>query len=228
MTKKHNVVQGIIFDLDGLMVDSERLGVLAWQRFLAPHRFAFTADHYRYTIGRSSAESVDYVLKLTGLDLAPEVLSRGFWDALLTIIGEQLEPMPGLLPFLEELKERGLALGVASNSPIVYVRRAMVKVGIADYFACVFGSDLVANPKPAPDVYLAVVQCLGLEPISCLALEDSPSGVQAAQAARIRCLFIPNPDFSESDIAEVDAPRYPSLSACHEALDDILFHGRQV
>jgi HAD superfamily hydrolase (TIGR01509 family) len=223
--ESNHTIQGVIFDLDGLMVDSEPLAMLAWQQFLVDYGFEMTEEQYKHTIGMSDEETSHYILDLTGISYDPQALAREHRRLTAMNIDEALEPKPGLLPLLETLQGRGYPMAVASNSPVAHVRQAIAKVGIVGYFACVISAEHVTQPKPAPDVYLEAARCLGLDPRRCLALEDSPAGVQAAQAAGMRCLFIPSPDFSKSDIAAVDAPVFASLSACHEALDEILADG---
>jgi len=212
---------GIIFDLDGLMINTEPLSLEAWQRCLAPYGARLTEQQYQDLIGQGHDDSIRYVIQQTGVARAYEALDRSFWEQLALLVDERLEPMPGLLPLLYELAGRGYLLGLASNSPIGHVRRATAKIGVTEYFTCMIGADQVERDKPAPDVYLQVARCLGLPPASCLAFEDSPTGVQAALAAGMRCVFIPNPDIEAPSLDGVEAV-FHSLSALHDALDEVM------
>jgi HAD superfamily hydrolase (TIGR01509 family) len=131
-------------------------------------------------------------------------------------------PMPGLLPLIEELAGRGITLGVASNSPTAYVQEVLRQIGVEPYLAAAVGSDEVARPKPAPDVYLRCARLIGVAPEGCLAFEDSPTGVAAAVAAGAYCVLIPNPHLIPSDVSHVEVEVFASLAECHAALDDIL------
>ncbi len=127
----------------------------------------------------------------------------------------------GLLPLLEDLRGRGYRLGVASNSPWKHIVSTTRRLGIAGHFASMVGADQVARPKPAPDVYLHAARGLGLAPTACLAAEDSPSGVEAAYAAGMACVFIPNRDLPATNHVVAQAV-YPSLTAWHADLDRLL------
>jgi HAD superfamily hydrolase (TIGR01509 family) len=217
------MIRAAIFDLDGLMVDSEPLGLQAWQRCLKPAGVSLTDAQYRHLIGMGHAESVQYVLEQTGAALTFAALDRGFWEHFLEVIAEnELGPAAGLLPLLDDLRARGFALGVASNSPTAYVRSVIERIGVSERFEAVVGADEVQHAKPAPDVYLEVARRLGVAPSRCLAFEDSLSGRQAAQAAGMPCVLVPNPDLHLTPDLAGGARVAASLKACHTALDEIL------
>jgi HAD superfamily hydrolase (TIGR01509 family) len=219
MGDTHREIRGVIFDLDGLMIDSEPLSMEAWQQCLAPHGARLTVDQYRRLIGGSHLNTAREIGELTGLD--PETLTGGFWERLLGLIEERGKTMEGLVPLLDELTARGYPLGVASNGPSDYVRRATKTLGIDKYFVCVFGLDDVPNGKPAPDVFLKAASCIGVPPEACLALEDSNTGARAAVAAGMRTIFVPDPEWELPGPAGVHA-EFPSLSAFHTELDEML------
>jgi HAD superfamily hydrolase (TIGR01509 family) len=213
-------IQGVIFDLDGLMIRSEPLALEAWQRSLAPYGARMEDDEYRSLIGLNQKASVRQVILSHHLRTSPKDLDREFWSHMLALV-EKAEVMPGLFDLLQEIRRRGLPLGVASNSLLEYVLKACVGHGLADYFVCIAAVDQVAHGKPAPDVYLAAARGLGLSAEACLAVEDSPSGVRAAVAAGMRCVFIPNPDLPSSSPNGAIAV-YPSLLDWHDDLDRLL------
>ncbi|GAB4481640.1 MAG: HAD family phosphatase [Anaerolineae bacterium] len=216
-------VQAVVFDMDGLMVDSEPLALEAWQRSLAPFGARLTDHQYRCLIGIGHADSVRRVLAHTGAPLTYEELDERFWQHLFALAETaDLRPMPGLLPLLDDLQSRGFPLGIASNSPTEYVHRLMGRIGVAGRFTSLVGADQVQQPKPAPDVYLEAARRLGVEPSRCLAFEDSPSGRRAAQAAGMRCVFVPNYELGMAPAPDASAGVYPSLEACRSALEDIL------
>jgi HAD superfamily hydrolase (TIGR01509 family) len=219
MGNTHREIRGVVFDLDGLMIDSEPLALEAWQQCLAPHGASLTVDQYRRLIGGSHLNAARAVGEWTGLN--PETVVDGYWERLLGLIEERGKTMEGLVPLLDDLTARGYPLGVASNGPSDYVRRATKILDIAKHFECVFGIDDVPNGKPAPDVYLKAARCMGVPPEACLALEDSNTGAQAAIAAGMRTIFVPDPELGLPGPAEVHA-EYPSLSAFHAELDEML------
>lgn len=219
--------RGAIFDLDGLMIDSEPLALQALQLSLTPFGVKITPEQYRYLIGLSRHEVLDYILVQTGISVSREELDRIFTTNLFSILdSDQLQLMPGLLPLLDELAARQFRLGIASNSSVRHVRITTARVGIAHRFACMVSAEEVARGKPAPDVYLEAARRLGVEPAQCLAFEDSLSGVQAVQAAGMYCVFIPNPDLELAQLGvsfnNGNGEVFSSLSDCHIALDSVL------
>jgi HAD superfamily hydrolase (TIGR01509 family) len=218
------LIKGVIFDLDGIMIDSEPLAFQAWQLCLRPYGARLTWEQNRHLIGLDHEASLSYIIKLTGLTAVYETLNKGFWPQLLTLIEDiALTPLPGLLPLLDELDERKCLMGIGSNSPSSYVQKITTKLGIKERFTCMVGADQVAEGKPAPDVYLEVARCLRLAPASCLVLEDSPTGTRAALSAGMHCVLISN---TEVDVSEIEGASaiFPSLIEFHSVLDEVLFN----
>lgn len=216
-------VQAIIFDLDGLMINSEDLAPEAWDLTLVGKGAVLSREHYEKLVGASHEETIAYVIEQTGLELEADQLDRRFWSVLLERIEVEGEPMPGLLELLEALAERGYRLAVASNSPADYVRQALSILGLDYYFSdCVFSADQVARPKPAPDVYLRAAECLSVPPERCLVFEDSLAGVQAATAAGMRCIMVPTVEGHVAQIANASTTILTSLEDCLPRLDDLL------
>lgn len=218
-------IDGIIFDLDGLMIDSEGLHFEAWLALLAGHHATLTDDDYQTMIGMDSLVCAHYVLDRTGAPGTPEQLLERRWGIAIGLLQQGIEPAPGLLDLLVELERRQIALAVASNSPLAYTRQALIAIGLADRFSCVLTADQVAEGKPAPDVYRAAATCLGIAPERCLALEDSPIGMQAALAAGMHCIAVPNIAFDhDSDFDGADAV-FASLPELSAQLDHVLDGG---
>ena len=205
------MIQAAIFDLDGLMVDSEPISHQAWLQVLAPYGAGLSEQQYQRLIGIHLERSSAIVAQWTGVPLTPPMLAERHDETILNLFAAGLEPMPGLLALIEALQGHGLALGVASNSLTHYVEQALQAVGLRAHFGSLVGVDQVANGKPAPDVFLAAAAGLGVAPERCLAFEDSPIGAQAAVAAGMRCLAIPSAALVDLDFSVASA-RYDSLA----------------
>ncbi len=219
---RHDVmIKAVVLDLDGLMVYSEDIAFDAWQRTLAPYGGTMSEEMYRLLIGTSQKASIEHVISQTGIEAAPEDLDDRFWAALVDLTDRGVRPMPGVHRLVAHLRSRGLRLGVASNSVTAYVRKALKQVDLLLLFDFVAGVDQVTEGKPAPDLYLRVAHKLACSPQECLAVEDSPSGVQAAVSAHMTCVLIPNPDLT---ISGDYGARYvfPSLIDLDRNLDDVL------
>src|SRR5919206_206185 len=109
-------------------------------------------------------------------------------------------PMPGVLDLLDALRDHGIPLGLATNSGREFATRALRAAGLLERYAAVVSAEDVERPKPAPDVYLAAAAALGAEPVDCVALEDSETGVTAARAAGMTVVGVPS--FPGIDLAD--------------------------
>lgn len=112
--------------------------------------------------------------------------------------------LPGVVEHLEAAKSIGLKLGVASSSTRDWVRGHLARLGILERFDCLRCRDDVANAKPDPDLYIAVLECLGVLASEAIAVEDSPNGVMAAKRAGLRCVAIPNSITARLDLGQAD------------------------
>jgi beta-phosphoglucomutase-like phosphatase (HAD superfamily) len=118
------------------------------------------------------------------------------------ILAQQV--LPGILQCIDDAGVLGLKLGVASSSTRDWVSGHLERLGILSRFDCVRCRDDVNNAKPAPDLYLAVLDCLGVSPSDAVAIEDSPNGVMAAKQAGMRCVAIPNSITATLDLSQAD------------------------
>ena len=182
----------VIFDNDGLTLDTEQAWTRAERTLFARHGSVFTDDHKRDLLGSArevAAAKLERMLALPG---------RGFalMDELHDLVMDELDhgapPMPGALELVAALRERGVPVGLASNSPRVFVDRALLASGMAGAFDVTVAGDEVAHPKPAPDGYLAAAGALDADPAACIALEDSRTGVAAAKGAGMFVIGIPS------------------------------------
>lgn len=181
----------VVFDLDGLLVDSEPVQQESFNVVLARYGVHLDDEEFRPLVGRSTRENFAFLKERYGIGesiadlLARKVLA---YDAL---IG-RMRPMPGAVRLVRDLAAAGVRMAVASSSPGQVVRRSLAAAGFDGGLGIVVGGDEVARTKPAPDVYLRAVEVLGLAAGSCVAVEDSEAGVEAAVRAGLRCVAVPN------------------------------------
>lgn len=183
----------IIFDLDGLLIDSERIALE--QFLLTAEEFGIEIDQtvYMQCIG-TNARRVDEILS-TALSHQTEYLSfKAAWrDRYKSLIERQEIPLKaGAIEILKDIKSRqqSIALATSTETPQAIIKLA--NAGISDYFNAVIGGDQVARSKPAPDIYLKAAQEFKVNPEKCLALEDSENGVNAAINAGMKVIQIPD------------------------------------
>jgi HAD superfamily hydrolase (TIGR01509 family) len=183
----------VIFDCDGLLVDSET----AWSRAEATlyerHGIVFTLEHKRELLGTSGPMAIATLERHLEL---PEGEGGKLLSELNVLALEEIErdapALPGAVELVAALNEAGVAIGVASNSPHVLVDASLRGAGLQDAFGAVVSAQDVAHGKPAPDVYLEACRRLGADPAQSIALEDSPTGVEAARAAGLHVIGVPS------------------------------------
>lgn len=196
--------RAVIFDMDGLLLDTETLWHEAETELFERHGGEFTWDDKMTVIGTSFAFTSDYFAGRLGRP--PEqgpALVREMVELMHQRVKHQVDARPGALELVERLQALdGVRLGLASNSPRFLLDDALATAGLTDAFEVTVSSDDVEHPKPAPDIYLLACERLGVESAEALALEDSPSGIAAAKAAGLTCIAVPQ--FAETDVAAAD------------------------
>jgi HAD superfamily hydrolase (TIGR01509 family) len=196
--------RAVIFDMDGLLLDTETLWHEAETELFERHGGEFTWDDKMAVIGTSFAFTADYFADRLGLprDEGPRLVEEMI-QLMHERVKRQVDARPGAIELVERLRELdGVRLGLASNSPRFLVDDALSTAGLTDAFEITVSSDDVEHSKPAPDIYLLACERLGVEPSEALALEDSASGVAAAKAAGLTCIAVPQ--FAETDVAAAD------------------------
>jgi HAD superfamily hydrolase (TIGR01509 family) len=183
----------VVFDNDGLLLDTESVWTRAEQDLFARRGTEFTPGDKRELVG-TSAEIAGGVLerRLGEPGRAAELIEE--LNALVVAELEHgVEAMLGARELLTALRRRGTPIGLVSNSPLVFVNRSLQLAGFEDLFDVVLSAHEVAAPKPAPDPYLEACRRLGVEPgPAVVALEDSPTGVAAARAAGLTVIGVPS------------------------------------
>ncbi len=211
-------VRALIFDFDGLLVDTETSALRAWERVLAPYDVVLPLRLWHSVIGTQSSTAVllAHVEERLG-PLDREALLAGWWaEHLATVAVEPLRA--GVADYLGTAEGLGLRLAVASGATADWVAGHLHRLGVHHLFAAVSTVD-GRRPKPAPDVYLAALEALGVGPDEAVAFEDSPHGVAAARAAGVRCVAVPNGVTAALAFAQADLV-LPSFTAI--ALPDLL------
>jgi HAD superfamily hydrolase (TIGR01509 family) len=181
----------IVFDNDGLLLDTEEAWTRAETELFTRHGATFTFDHKRDLIGTShtiAAGKLELMLGRPGQGLA---LMDELHQLVMAEAEHGVEPRPGAVALVDGLLAAGIPVAVASNSPRAFLDRVLRTAGMAERFAVTVAGDEVANPKPAPDIYLEACRRLGADPTKSVGLEDSPTGAQAAKAAGLTVIGVP-------------------------------------
>ena len=183
--------QAVLFDMDGLMLDSERVITDCHARAAAACGHDLPDDYWLQMVGTGDAVCRALLVERLGEAAADQVLERS--DAFyMERVDAGIPHRPGIIALLEWLRERGVPRAVATSTRNPLASHKLRQAGLAGYFEVVCTASDVAQPKPAPDVYLLAARRLGVEPARCLVLEDSPTGVRAALAAGMTPIQIPD------------------------------------
>lgn len=190
-------MHGVVFDLDGTLVDNMALHAEAFAAFVARHGLPPLDETMRARL--DGKRNSDIFPELFGRALPHELL-REYAAEKETLYRDlsrgRLRPAPGLERLLAHLLARGIPMAIATSGPAENVRHTLAETALAERLAVVVRGDEVPRGKPHPDIFLAAAERIGVAPAECLAFEDAPSGVAAARAAGMRCVALTT-SFSE-------------------------------
>jgi HAD superfamily hydrolase (TIGR01509 family) len=188
-----NLPAAVVFDNDGLLLDTESVWTRAEQDLFARRGLEFTATDKRELVGTSAAIAGGVLERRLGEPGRAAELIEELNVLVVAELEHGVEAMIGARQLLTRLRERGTPIGLVSNSPLAFVLRSIEIAGFDDQFDVVLSAHEVAAPKPAPDPYLEACRRLGVEPgPDVVALEDSPTGVAAARAAGLTVIGVPS------------------------------------
>ncbi len=194
------MIEAVVFDLDGVLLDSEQVWDGVRQQLTKEHGGRWQGRAHVEMMGMSSVEWSRYMHDELGVPDAPEEISAEVVRRLEDVYRERLPLIDGAREAVERLAA-SWPLGLASSSNRELIDLVLELSRLARFFRVTVSSEEVARGKPAPDVYLEATRRLGVPPDRCAAVEDSRNGIRAAQAAGMRVVAIPNPHFPPGDAA---------------------------
>jgi HAD superfamily hydrolase (TIGR01509 family) len=185
------VLQAVLFDMDGLLVDSERLWYDTEAEVMAGLGGTWSPEHQEPLVGGSIGRTVDYMLALTGPVEDPGVVARRLLDGMADRLRANVPMMPGAKELLDEVREAGVPSALVSSTNRDLMEYALDGIG-RDRLTVTVAGDEVTHTKPHPEPYLTAARLLGADPRRCVALEDSPNGVASAEAAGCQTVAVPS------------------------------------
>jgi HAD superfamily hydrolase (TIGR01509 family) len=188
------MIEAVVFDLDGVLVDSEPVWEQVRRQFVAEHGGHWAPDAQQRLMGMSTGEWARYLGGELGVDLPPETIAAQVTGQMQARYRDRVPLLPGAAEAVRRLAARW-PLGLASSSPPVLIGAVLDGAGLRDCFVVTMSTEQVAHGKPAPDIYLAVTRELGLRPYRCAAVEDSANGLRSAAAAGLRVIAVPHPRY---------------------------------
>jgi beta-phosphoglucomutase len=212
-------LQGVIFDMDGVLVLSEPIIAEAAIRMFAEKGYELHPEDFRPFIGTGEDRFIGGPAEARGIVLDPEKDKARTYALYLELIKGRLEPLPGVRDFIDLCRERRLKIAVASSADSIKVEGNLEEIGIppSTFDAVVTGSDVV-HKKPSPEIFQEAARRLGLDPSSCLVVEDAIAGVAAAKHAGARCLAL-STSFTRDKLADADWVVADLSAAPREVLD---------
>lgn len=199
-----NQFSAVIFDLDGLLVDSEPVQLEAWTVYLRRFNEELTPKLRASMYGRRLVDTSQTVVETLDLPVDAAEVARERDAIFLQMVPGAVFPMPGARELVTELRNRGTPIALATSGHRRYVDLVLESAGLAGMFTVEVTGEMVEHGKPAPDTFLRAARELDLPPETCLVLEDSPNGVRAAKAAGMTCFAIPGPEGRRADYADAD------------------------
>lgn len=197
-------IDAVIFDLDGLLIDSEPLQIRAWRDYLDTHGATLTDELLARMYGLRLADSARVVVEMLELDVTEDVVARDRDAIFLATVPGNIEAQPGAIEIVTTLHEQGVPIALATSGHRRYVDLALESAGIPSLFTVEVTGDLVTRGKPDPETFLTAASLMEIAPERCLVLEDAPNGVRAAKAAGMTCIAIPNADTAALDLSMAD------------------------
>jgi HAD superfamily hydrolase (TIGR01509 family) len=221
VSNSEQVPSAVIFDMDGVLLDSEPLHFAALNEILGREGFSLSETDNEHILGTTLEGTFLYLTSAFTLSQAPSAYHDVYNETILRVLAQPLDPTPGAVNLLERLEAAGVRLALASSSQRQWVEATLCSLGIERFFEVVVTGSDVEEGKPDPTIYRLAAQRLGLTPDSCVAIEDAPKGIQSAKRAGMRVIALVTPYTQHLDISAADA----AIHALFEAEDIILGTG---
>lgn len=185
-------MKAIIFDMDGVLINSQPLHFEAEKRAIAHFGYNITYEELKFYLGWNEEAFWKHVKARYMISATIEELKSVERPMLEELLKKELKPNKNLQELLERLKSKGLKLAVASSAPKKWVIMTLEGLGITKFFDAAVSGEEVKKSKPAPDIFLAAARQIGIDPKNCAVIEDAPDGITAANAAGIYSIVIKN------------------------------------
>jgi putative hydrolase of the HAD superfamily len=213
------MIKGLIFDFDGLILDTETPAYEAWREVFHRHNCTLEWSRYQLCIGSDtkSYSPLTDLENLLGHPVDRKLIQEQQKEYAIRLVAEQ-SILPGVLETIQQARQRGLKIALASSSEYWWIESNFNRLGLWEYFDCIRTSEDVAHVKPSPELFLSAANCLELNPSETIVFEDSHNGILAAKAAGMFCVAIPNAvtvdlnlDGADISLSRIDAIPFDDL-----------------
>ena len=216
-------LEGVIFDADGVLFDTENLGLRVWRELGQELGLPQPAEHYLHFVGRSRADILHEMAVLFGPDFpGEEFMTSGSRRALDIMEREGIPMKPGVYELLSFLKEKGVPTALATSTYRDRTDYRMGRTGLTDYFQSITTGDQVVHSKPDPEIYTLACRSLGNDPARTIAIEDSRNGILSAHGAGMRVIMVPDLIPPTPELEALLFQKFDSLLALRDYLAAVL------
>jgi beta-phosphoglucomutase family hydrolase len=198
------MIKAMIFDMDGVIVDSEPMHIKAEKQTLLKHGVKITTEELRTYTGTTAEFEFNDLIQKHKLNTTAETLFNEKDDILFRLLEERTEPTKGVIDLIKDLKQHGFKLGIATSGHRKLAHYYLDKLGIEPLFDTVVCSEDIARSKPDPEIFLKAAQRLDVEPTECIVIEDAKLGIEAAIKAGMKCIGYSNPNSGNQDLSKAD------------------------
>lgn len=207
-------IKGVVFDFDGVIVDTPRIYFQTMGNFLSRHGFKLSKEELSRLISFSFHQEFEFLKEKYGLKMDFEHFKKETLLESRKLMEKELQLVPGVVELIVSLKENNFQVGIASNNNRTVVEWAVMRLGVKKHFDSIVCVDSVKNPKPAPDLYLKNSELMALLPSECVGIEDSVVGCRAVKSAGFYCIGLHNGFTNSADLlADLIVEKISDLSA---------------
>ncbi len=214
-------IKAVIFDFDGLLVNTEELRLISFQRLLKKYKKKFKRQDYLLSmLSRHPLSTSAFLKEKYQLDVGLEKLHKERLEIFDELFHKKLVFKKGAFELIIKLRDKSIKCAIATGRRRYYIDDALSMLGVAKHFQVVVSpEDLIKSEgKPDPEIYLIAAEKLGVEPCECLVLEDAPHGIEAAKAAGMKAIYVPDARFVDTFHEKADL----ILKNMHELTDEVL------
>ena len=211
------MLEAVIFDMDGVLIDSEPFHLVVNEKIFANLGINLSEDEYHSFIGTTHKDMWTIIKNRYNLPQSvPELVNMQVSGNIDYIKNEEIQSIKikGITDLLSRISRENIKIGIASSSPNEVINLVIKKLNISDYFSAIVGGEEIKKGKPAPDIFLKAAKRLEEKPSDCIVVEDSKNGTLAAKAAGMKCIGFKNPNSGNQNLEKADLiiDNYDSLT----------------
>lgn len=198
------MIKAVIFDLDGVIVESESAHIEAEQQTFLKYGVRISSDELHKYTGTTAKLMFTELIRKYKLNATFEEIFRQKETILFKLLEKDAEPTKGVITLLKKLKSKGIKLAIGSSSTKKQIKYVLSKLDIEHLFDSVIGEEDIVRSKPDPEIFLKAAAELDVNPSECLVVEDSELGVEAAKRAHMKCVGYINPNSGDQNLSKAD------------------------